>query len=92
MRSLRSAFTKSDKRSLQYEWISPTSEVDTEGRDIRHTLAAVCDLALQGHIRPRIEEHMKVTFERAPDILNGTRLESAAAYLLNGGVAIVRLR
>lgn len=92
MRSLKSAFRKQENRSLQYEWVSPTAEVDHEGKDIRHSLEAACALATEGQVRPRIEEGMIVPFERAPELLNSIREDGPAGYLLNGGVAVVRLQ
>jgi hypothetical protein len=34
---------------------------------------------------------MIVPFERAPDLLNGAHPDGPAAYLLNGGTAVIRL-
>ncbi|KIM25226.1 hypothetical protein M408DRAFT_74807 [Serendipita vermifera MAFF 305830] len=92
MRSLRRAFTKSDNRFIGYEWVSPSNEVDHEGKDIRDSLASACALATEGLVRPRIAENLIVPFERAPDILNGWGGQSAAASLLQGAVAVVRLQ
>ncbi|KAG8774704.1 hypothetical protein FRC15_001108 [Serendipita sp. 397] len=92
MRSLKLAFRKNDNRSIGYEWVSPSAEVDQEGKDIRDSLAAACSLATDGHVRPRISPHLITTFERAPDILNGIRKESLAGELLAGAVAVVRLQ
>ncbi len=92
MRSLKSAFRRQENRSIQYEWVSASAEVDHEGRDIRHSLEAACTLAIEGQVRPRIEERMVVPFERAPEILNGAREDGPAGYLLSGGVAVIRLQ
>ncbi|KAG8819851.1 hypothetical protein FRC17_010320, partial [Serendipita sp. 399] len=92
MRSLKLAFRKSDNKSIGYEWVSPSAEVDQEGNDIRDSLAAACSLATNGYVRPRISSHLIATFERAPDILNGTRKNSPAAELMAGAVAVVRLQ
>ncbi|PVF96320.1 hypothetical protein CPB86DRAFT_709243 [Serendipita vermifera] len=89
MRSLKLAFKKNE--SVGYEWVSPSAEVDSEGKDIRDSLEAVCSLAVEGNIRPRVSPDMIVPFERAPDLLNGVHPDAPAAYLLKGGTAVVRL-
>jgi hypothetical protein len=71
--------------------VSPSAEVDHEGNDIRDSLAAACSLAVEGSIRPRVPQDMIVPFERAPDLLNGAHPDGPAAYLLNGGTAVIRL-
>ena len=92
MRSLKLAFKRNDNRSIGYEWVSPSAEVDHEGRDIQASLAATCTLATEGYVRPRISPHLAVPFERAPDLLNGYRRDGLAAELLSGAVAVVRLQ
>jgi len=92
MRSLKSAFTKSDNRSIGYEWVSPSNEVDHEGNDIRDSLASACALATEGLVRPRIAEHLITPFERVPEIFNDSSPDGTAASLLQGAVAVVRLQ
>jgi hypothetical protein len=92
MRSLKRAFTKSDNRFIGYEWVSPSNEVDHEGKDIRDLLASACALATEGLVRPRIAKDLIVPFERAPDILNDSRPDGPATSLLEGAVAVIRLQ
>lgn len=92
MRSLKLAWKRQENRSIGYEWVSPSAEVDHEGRDIQASLAATCNLATEGYVRPRISPHLIVPFERAPDLLNGYRRDGLAAELLSGAVGVVRLQ
>lgn len=86
MRSLRNAFVKSDNKHINYEWVSPSAEVDQQGKGIRDTLEGVMQLALDGTLRPRVES--VVLFERAPGLLTPN---AASATLLEGGVSVVQL-
>lgn len=86
MRSLRSAFRKSESKHIGYEWVSPSIEVDQQGRDIARTLDAIADLARQDVLKPRCSRI--VAFERAPELLDDFR---DSKLLLEGGIAVVRV-
>jgi len=86
MRSLRSAFRKSDSKHIGYEWVSPSIEVDQQGRDIARTLEEIADLARQGVLKPQCSRI--VAFERAPELLDD---HGDSKLLLQGGIAVVRV-
>jgi hypothetical protein len=90
MRSLKLAF-KSSKKAVGYEWVSASSEVDHEGKDLRDSLAATCGLASDGSIRPRITPTFILPFEKAPEIFNETHPDNIHDFLSHGSVAVIRL-
>jgi len=86
MRSLRSAFRKSESKHIGYEWVSPSIEVDQLGRDIARTLQEIAELARQGVLRPQCSRI--VAFERTPELLDDY---GHSKLLLQGGIAVVRV-
>ena len=86
LRSLKRAFLKNHK-SLSYVFVSPVTDVDSEGEDIRKSLSAVLKLAIDGVMRPCIKEHMIYSLEQAPLLFSATSNGS----LRNGRTAIVRI-
>lgn len=87
LRSLRRAFVKKDHKSIGYEWISPITDIDTVGEDIRDSLFAVTKLALDGVAKPWIDFARCVPFERAPSLFaNGEK-----ATLGEGRTGVVRI-
>ena len=86
MRSLYSAFRKSDSKHIGYEWVSPLVEVDHQGRDIAHTLEEIAELARQGVLKPQCSRI--VAFERTPELLDDN---GNSKLLLQGGIAVVRV-
>lgn len=68
-----------------YEWVMPNAELDTEGEDVRDSLAAVATLAQQGSIRPLFVS-AAVPFEQTPEAF-----EKRDAWLMSGGVFVTRL-
>ena len=86
MRSLYSAFRKSDSKHIGYEWVSPSIEVDQQGRDIARTLEEIAELARQGVLKPQCSRI--VAFERTPKLLDDN---GDSKLLLQGGVAVVRV-
>lgn len=87
MRSLKSAFSRrSSGKTISYEWVSPSLEVDQEGNGFRDSLSAVILSAARGKIHPNIP--ITVPFERSPEILNGGM---GGSSMLEGGVAVIRI-
>lgn len=67
-----------------YEWVMPNAELDTEGEDVRDSLAAVAQLASQGRMVPL--HCPAVPFEQTPDAFI-----ARAKELANGGCFVVKL-
>lgn len=88
MRSLRRAFVKKDHKSVGYQWVSPAADVDSEGEDVRDSLAAVVRLAEDGVVTPYVGSVLP--FERAPDAFT-IHAESQRSMLSLGGTAVVRI-
>jgi NADPH:quinone reductase-like Zn-dependent oxidoreductase len=67
-----------------YEWVMPNAALDTEGEDVRDTLAAVATLAEQGVMVPWPKQAMP--FEQTPEAFVESR-----GLLENGGVVVSKL-
>jgi NADPH:quinone reductase-like Zn-dependent oxidoreductase len=66
-RSLRRAFTKTDKKRLGYTWVPASADVDHDGEDVHDTLQRITVMANAGILRPRLGQ--VVPFEKAVDAL-----------------------
>lgn len=67
-----------------YEWVMPNAGLDTEGEDVRDTLAAVATLAEQGLMVPWPKQ--AIPFEQTPEAFVESR-----GLLENGGVVVSKL-
>jgi hypothetical protein len=79
MRSLLSSFRKSESKHIGYEWVSPSIEVDQQGRDIARTLEEIADLARQAVLKPQCALVLWRSNEPPNSWTTAWRLEAALA-------------
>lgn len=71
-------------KGVRYEWVLPNAELDTEGEDVRDTLAAIADLAEQGRMVPWPKR--VIPFEQTPEAFIPNR-----GVFGKGGVVVSKL-
>ncbi len=78
LRSIRRNFVKKDHKAIGYVWISPALDVDTDGEDIRDSLAAVAKLTEDHALSPWVESARTVHFERTPSLFSSGNRDALA--------------
>jgi len=76
------------KTKVGYAWVSVAQDVDWEGKDVRDSVGAVLEMAVNGVAKPRVES--VVSFERTPEVL-AEGLRPGENPLSDGGTIVVKI-
>jgi hypothetical protein len=76
------------KGKVGYAWVSVAQDVDWEGKDVRDSVAAVLQMAVDGVARPRVGSVMP--FERTPEVF-AEGLRPGQNPLGDGGTVVIKI-